>query len=100
MQTLLQIARQIVTQGANRNPTYNTLNDYQRKQLTEVALQYRHMKMVNSIVIKEINEALDEAITSLAVMRQFYNDSYEAERMLRDDDAQRARDMNLAMRGY
>lgn len=99
MQTLHQIARQIVTLGDDRNPTYDTINDYQRNQLVQVSLQYRNVKAVNSIVIKEINDALNEASINLAVRRQFWDDNREAERMLRDDDAKRAQDMNLAMRG-
>jgi hypothetical protein len=47
-----------------------------------------------------IEDALDNAITNLAVKRQFWDDSqYDAELTLAADNAQRARDMNLAAKG-
>jgi hypothetical protein len=97
MQSLQQLAREVIREDAIRNPTYDTLNDYQRHKLIEAALEYRTVKLVNSIVIREINEALDEAILSLAVKRQFPDDDYEIERMLAEDIGQRSCDMNLAI---
>jgi hypothetical protein len=46
---------------------------------------------------KPISNALDSAVTELAMTRQFYRDGYEAEKEL--DDVHRAHDMNLAARG-
>jgi hypothetical protein len=46
-----------------------------------------------------IRDAIDNAVTELAMMRQFHCDDYEAERMLAEDNMQRARDMNQAIRG-
>lgn len=47
---------------------------------------------------KPVDDALDSAITELAIMRQFYDDSYEVQRMLAEDNVQRSRDMNQTMK--
>lgn len=139
-QTLAQAANQVITQGADREPNYTKLNDYQKEQLaaqafTEMqfpeeayealvaskefknkiaeALRESHiadrnvlLKELGQMLIKAVlqntqeavTDALNSAYTKLAAARQFYNDSYEAEVMLKEDIVQRTRDMHLAMR--
>lgn len=48
---------------------------------------------------KDVTDALDDAVLHLAKARHFYEDSYEAQRMSAEDNAKRAHDMQLAMRG-
>jgi hypothetical protein len=101
MKTLAQIAKEIVTQSDIRNPTFDTVCPYMRQQLIDAALEGRALKAVNKKVITEINDVLGDAVLNLAMRRQFYDDAqYEAEIMLREDAAQRARDMRLEARGY
>jgi hypothetical protein len=119
MTTLLSQARAIVEQGCDRNINYNTLNDYQRDNLTALAiqdlahpeeaiesvildanfikkiietLQEQHLADRN-VLLKElgqmlldgatisckeaVTDALDESVTELAVMRQFYDECGE-----------------------
>lgn len=119
MTTLLTEAKQIVEVGADRNISYKTLNDYQRDNLTALAieelahpeeaiesvildasfitkikeaLQEQHfadrnvlMKELGEMLLegakahckKDIEDAIDESVTQLAVMRQFYDEAGE-----------------------
>lgn len=119
MTTLLTQAKLIVEVGCDRNISYNTLNDYQRDNLTALAiqdlahpeeaiesvildasfitkikeaLQEQHIADRN-VLLKELGEmllegatahckeavedAIDESVTQLAVMRQFYDEAGE-----------------------
>lgn len=138
-QTLTQKAKELVTQGANRNPTFKTLTDTQREQLTATAMRDAGKyadefviesgfvdalagTIINALEVndsddrkellmklgeillegaiehaqKSIDDALDNAITELAISRQFYHEGDTDYGMLIEDCAQRARDMNLA----
>lgn len=98
--TLLQVAREIVTESDVRSPRYELLNNYQRNKLIDSATQYSSVKTVNSIIISEIKDALDEAVLNLAVMRQFYDESLiDSANFIAEDNAQRARDMNQVAKG-
>lgn len=132
MTTLLTQAKQIVEVGADRNISYKTLNDYQRDNLTALAIQdLAHPEeaiesvildkaFINKIIealqeqhfadrnvlMKEIGEmllegakahckptvedAIDESVTQLAVMRQFYDECGEYDYRNNRDSMKRA----------
>lgn len=75
MKTLIQQAKEIVTQGANRNPYYSDLNDAQREQLTAAAIE----------AIQPVNKKLagveignSEMIDEVVISKAFINKIIEA----------------------
>jgi len=152
--TLYAKAKEIVTQGAHRDPCYDNITDTQREQLTALVMRkeganaYKLISntdaldsiactLINALEATDaedhkdlliklgelliatavyrakpvINDALGMAATELAIMRQFSSEfdeddeefdeeDDELSRLIYDDNAERARDMNKAIRGY
>lgn len=132
-QTLAQQARNIVTMGTDRSPTYKTLNTSQREILTAAAMRdagkhaYEFISnsgfldslagtLINALETKDadvrkelliklgeilidgaveesqkpIDDALDSAVTELAVNRQFYDDGEHDYKHVYSDPMNRA----------